>query len=250
VQHFSSAGVDIAFTVAGDGDPILLIHGFASSTAVNWRSTGWIDTLVGDGRKVVATDVRGHGASAKFYDPARYRLPLLAADAANLLDHLGIGRADVMGYSMGARIATALTLDHPQKVRSLVIGGMGSLLVRGVGDEEAIAAALEAPAGSPASDPIARGYRAFAERTRSDLRALAACMRSQREPIAPERLKSIRVPVLVAKGTKDEQVGSAAELARLIPNAEVLDIVGRDHMLATGDRQFKAGVLDFLKRRP
>jgi pimeloyl-ACP methyl ester carboxylesterase len=250
VQHFASNGIDIGYLTAGEGAPILLIHGFASSVAVNWRSTGWIDALVADGRRVIALDVRGHGVSGKLYDPADYRLETLAADAANLLDHLAVPRADVMGYSMGSRISTVLTLGQPGRVRSLVIGGMGDLLTTGLGGEEAIAQGLEAPAGTPALNEVAAGYRAFAERTRSDLKALAACMRAEREPIAAGRLAAISAPVLIAVGTTDERVGSARGLARLIPGAQVLDILGRDHMLATGDRQFKAGVLEFLRERP
>ena len=250
MQHISSAGVDIAYVVAGAGDPILLIHGFASSVAVNWRSTGWIDTLTADGRQVVALDQRGHGASQKFHDPAAYRLELLAGDAVNLLDHLNIRGADVMGYSMGSRVATVLTLGNPDRVRSLVLGGMGSLLTGGLGNEETIAAALDAPSGTVSANPVAETYRTFAERTRSDLRALAACMRAERQPIAASRLAEITAPVLVAVGTKDDRVGTAAGLAGLIPSARVLDIVGRDHMHATGDRQFKAGVVDFLRERP
>jgi pimeloyl-ACP methyl ester carboxylesterase len=248
VEHFSSDGVDIAYVTAGHGPPILLIHGIASSVAVNWRSTGWIDTLTADGRQVVAFDNRGHGSSAKLHDPAAYRLSRMAQDAANLMDHLGIGSADVLGYSMGARIGTVLTLEHPHRVRSLVIGGMGDRLIRGLGGEEAIAAALLAPPGHPSADPVAAGYRSFAERTRSDLKALAACIRASREPIAADRLGTIRVPVLVAVGTRDEQVGSARALAAAIPGAAVLEIPNRDHMLATGDRAFKAGVLAFLKK--
>jgi pimeloyl-ACP methyl ester carboxylesterase len=252
LPSFTSGGLRIAYTDLGTqtGEPILLIHGFASSLAVNWRSTSWLDTLVADARRVAALDVRGHGASAKLYDPRDYTLETMAADAANLLDHLAIGRADVMGYSMGARIATVLALDHPAKVRSLVIGGMGSKLVRGLGMAEEIAAALEAVPERRSPDPVVQGYRAFAERTGSDLRALAACMRAQREAIDPERLRSIRVPALIAVGTEDRRVGSPHELAAMIPGARVLEIVGRDHMLATGDRQFKAGVLAFLKQRP
>jgi pimeloyl-ACP methyl ester carboxylesterase len=174
----------------------------------------------------------------------------MAGDAARLLDHLGVARADVLGYSMGARIGVVLALAHGERVRSLVVGGMGDLLVHGLGGEAEIAAALEAPAGAVAADPVAAGYRSFAERTGSDLKALAACIRGQRQAIAAARLKSLSMPVLVAVGTRDERVGSARGLAALIPGAAVLDIVGRDHMLATGDRQFKAGVLDFLARRP
>ncbi len=250
MPHFSSDGIDIAYRDLGAGEPILLVHGFASSIAVNWVSTGWTETLVGDGRRVVAMDVRGHGDSAKLTDPAAYGLDLMAADAANLLDHLAIARADVMGYSMGARIGTVLALDHPGRVRSLVIGGMGANLTKGTARAEEIARALAAEAGEAIPDDVARGYRTFAERTGSDLRALAACMRGQRPGIAAGQLAAIRVPVLVAVGSEDAVAGSAEGLAALIPGAEVLDIVGRDHMLATGDKQFKAGVLDFLKRRP
>jgi pimeloyl-ACP methyl ester carboxylesterase len=250
LQHFSSGGVDIAYAIDGEGDPILLIHGFASNNAVNWRSTGWIETLVKAGFRTIAMDVRGHGASAKLTQPGAYRLATLAADAAALIDHLKLGRVDVMGYSMGGRIGVMLALDHPDKVRSLVIGGMGLGLVEGIGGEDAIVAALEADSLDAVVSDVGRGYRKFAELTKSDLPALAACMREQREVVPGERLAKLSVPVLVAVGTRDEVAGSAAGLAALIPGAEVLDIPGRDHMLATGDKVFKAGVLDFLSRRP
>ena len=250
MQHFSSRGVDIAYSLEGEGDPILLIHGFASNSAVNWRSTGWIDTLTKAGCGAIAMDVRGHGASAKLTDPGQYHLATLAADAAALVDHLGLGRVDVMGYSMGARIGVMLALDHPDKVRSLVIGGMGLGLVAGIGGEDDIVAALEAESIAAVKTPVGRGYRKFAELTRSDLPSLAACMRVQREVVPRERLAELSMPVLVAVGTRDEVAGSAAGLAALIPGAQVLDIPGRDHMLATGDKVFKAGVLDFLARGP
>jgi pimeloyl-ACP methyl ester carboxylesterase len=174
----------------------------------------------------------------------------MAEDAANLIDHLAIGRADVMGYSMGARIAAFLAIGHPAKVRSLVFGGMGLNLVAGMGDEDEIAAALEDEAREAAERGHGHGYRAFALRTGSDLRALAVCVRGQRTSIPAGHLAAIRVPVLIAVGSEDRIAGSAKGLARLIPGAKVLDIVNRDHMLATGDKQFKAGVIDFLKQRP
>src|SRR4051812_29533027 len=97
---FQSDGLELAYRDEGEGDPILLIHGFASSIDVNWSGTGWIDTLKTDGRRVVAIDNRGHGASEKLYDPAFYGADVMAGDAIALLDHLDIERADVMGYSM------------------------------------------------------------------------------------------------------------------------------------------------------
>ncbi len=250
MQHFSSDGVDIAYRTYGEGDPILLIHGFASNNAVNWSSTGWIDTLTAAGYRPIAMDVRGHGESAKLTEPGQYRPATLARDAANLIDHLGLSRVDVMGYSMGGRIGAMLALDHPDEVRSLVIGGMGLGLVEGIGGEDDIVAALEAESMAAVRTAVGRGYRKFAVLTKSDLKALAACMREQRELVPRARLAQLGMPVLVAVGTRDEVAGSAAGLAALIPAAQVLDIPGRDHMLSTGDKVFKAGVLDFLSRRP
>jgi pimeloyl-ACP methyl ester carboxylesterase len=249
MNHFSSDGVDIAYADSGSGPPILLIHGFGSNHAVNWDSTGWTYTLTDAGRRVIAMDVRGHGESAKLYDAAAYRPLLMAEDAANLLNHLDIPEADVMGYSMGGRVAALLAIEHPERVHALIIGGMGSALVEGIGGEEEIVAALLAPTLEEAVGDVGRAYRKFAEQTRSDRRALAACIVGQRETIPPDRLATIRAPTLVAVGEKDKVAGSAEGLARLIPNAEVLIIPNRDHMLATGDKAFKAAALDFLGRR-
>jgi len=250
VHHFSSDGVDIAYVDIGAGEPILLIHGFASNHTANWRSTSWFDTLTGDSRRVIAMDVRGHGASAKLYEAGAYRPQLMADDAANLLRHLKIERADVMGYSMGARIATLTAIAHPELVRSLVIGGMGIRLTTGIGGEKEIAEALLAPSAADAANDNARGYRTFADKTRSDRRALAACILEQRQVVPPAQLRLIRAPTLVAVGTRDEVAGSGAELAALIPGATAVDIPDRDHMLATGDKAYKAAVLAFLARRP
>ncbi|MEJ0013228.1 MAG: alpha/beta hydrolase [Bauldia sp.] len=248
MNHFSSKGMDIAYVDVGAGPPILLIHGFGSSHAINWKATGWIDTLTGAGRRVVAMDVRGHGQSQKFYEPSAYRPALLAEDAANLLDHLGIPRADVMGYSMGGRIAAVLAIAHPEKVRALIIAGMGMGMVEGIGDEEEIVAALEAPTLEDAVGDTGRAYRKFIDLSRSDRKALAACIIGQREVVPIEAVARIRAPTLVAVGTKDAVAGSARRLAHVIPDAEVLDIPNRDHMLAVGDRTYKAGVLAFLAR--
>ena len=248
MDHLSSNGVDIAYVDIGGGSPILLIHGFGSNHAVNWESTGWIFTLTRAGRRVIAMDVRGHGESAKLYDPSAYRPSAMAQDAANLLDHLGLQHADVMGYSMGARIGAFLAIERPAKVHSLIIGGMGFAMVEGMGGEELIVAALEAPSLDEVVGETGRAYRKFAEQTRSDRRALAACILGQRETLSAERLSLIHVPVLVAVGEKDKVAGSPSALAAVIPGAEVLIIPNRDHMLATGDQAYKAGVLDFLGR--
>jgi pimeloyl-ACP methyl ester carboxylesterase len=173
----------------------------------------------------------------------------MAEDVRALLDHLKIERADVMGYSMGARIAAFLTVNHPKRVRSVALGGLGYKLVEGVGLLENIADALEARSLSDISDPTGRAFRSFAEQTKSDLKALAACIRGSRQTLPCGQLAGIRVPVLVAVGTNDDVAGSAQELAALIPGARAFDIPNRDHMLAVGDKVFKTGVLDFLNQR-
>ena len=254
MQSFLSDGVRIAYIdiapAGGPGDPVLLVHGFASNHAVNWVNTLWTKTLTGAGYRVIALDNRGHGQSGKPHEPSAYESNIMAADARRLLDHLGIERADVMGYSMGARITAHLALNEPARVRSALLGGLGIHLVEGVGLPLGIADAMEAPSLDTLADPMQRMFRAFAEQTKSDLQALAACIRGSRQVLSPEEVGRIGVPVLVSVGTRDPIAGSPHALAALIPNARALDIPDRDHNLAVGDRSHKAGVLAFLSERP
>jgi pimeloyl-ACP methyl ester carboxylesterase len=238
---FDSDGVSIAYADEGPraGPAVLLVHGFASNKDVNWRFPGWIETLTQAGYRTLAIDNRGHGESEKLRDPAAYRSPTMAADAARLLDHAGVERAAVMGYSMGARIAAFLALAHPERVSRAVFGGLGMGLVDGVGAPGPIVDALEAPALADVSDATGRAFRAFAEQTKSDLPALAACMRSARQALTREEVAGIAAPVLVAVGEADAIAGAPEPLAALLP---------RGDMTAVGDKAFKAAVLDFLER--
>jgi len=247
---FKSDEVEIAYLDTGAGEPIVLVHGFASNKEVNWVAPGWVATLTRAGRRVIALDNRGHGASVKLYDAAAYHSLRMAEDVRALLDHLDLPRADVMGYSMGARNCAFLALAHPRRVRSLIFGGLGINLVEGAALPPSIADALEAPSLAAVQDPFGRTFRAFAEQTRSDLKALAACIRGSRQTLSRTDVAKISVPLLVAVGTKDFVAGSAHDLAALIPGAQALDIPGRDHMLAVGDKVFKQGVLAFLAARP
>jgi len=246
MPSFHNGEVEIAYLDQGEGDPIVLIHGFASTATVNWAQPGWVQTLTKAGRRVIALDNRGHGASGKLYDPAAYHTRLMAEDARALLDHLGIAEADVIGYSMGARITAFLAVMHPERVRSAILGGLGIRLVNDVGLPVSIADALDATSLADVSDPMGRMFRTFAEQTKSDLKALAACIRGSRQTLAAAEVRQIAAPALIAVGTKDPIAGSAHDLAALLPHGQALDIPGRDHMLSVGDRVFKAGVLEFL----
>lgn len=251
MAHFDSDGVEIAYLDAGRGDPVVLVHGFGSNKETNWVNPGWVDAIVKSGRRVVALDNRGHGQSAGPHDPAVYHSErFMAEDVRRLMDHLDIEVADVMGYSMGAWISAYLTINHPARVRSVVFGGLGLAMVDGIGGQEVIARGLEAETDAEVTHLVAKAYRAFAIQTKSDRLALAACMRGARQPVARERIATITCPVLVAVGTRDAVSGSAAGLAALMPNATVLDIPDRDHMLAVGDKIYKAGAFAFWDRRP
>ncbi|HHS82334.1 MAG TPA: alpha/beta hydrolase [Devosia sp.] len=254
METFDSDGVRIAYHRHGAGRPIILVHGFASNGRVNWLDTGWVDTLCEAGWGPISIDNRGHGESEKLYDPALYPARTMAGDVARLIVHLGLVAdgegVPVMGYSMGARICAFLCMDHPELVRAAIFGGLGINMIRGIGGSEAIVQALLAPDLDHVRDRTGRQFRIFAEHTRSDLKALAACMQSSRDPIRAEDLSGIRVPVLVAVGERDEVGGSAEELAALLPRGTALVIPGRDHMRATGDALFKKGVIEFLSELP
>src|SRR3974390_3541363 len=144
MPSFRHGPVDIAYLDEGEGEPIVLVHGFASNKDVNWVAPGWVTTLTRAGRRALALDTRGHGPSSKRYDPADYDRAVMAEDVQALLDHLRIDRADVMGYSMGARITANLALAHGDRLRSIVLGGVGKRLIAGGGLQENVVEALEA----------------------------------------------------------------------------------------------------------
>lgn len=249
MQKFNSDGVDIAFSDEGQGAPILLIHGFASNGRVNWQATGWSKTLVDAGYRVICIDNRGHGESEKLYDPEQYPAPIMADDAARLLRHLGLAKAAVMGYSMGARVTAFLCLQHPELVSRAVFAGLAERMVLGVPGSESIADGLLAATWREVTDPTARTFRLFAESTKSDLKALAACMRSTRVKIKPDALAAIGCPVLVVAGDEDTIAGAVQPLVELIPGARGVVLPGRNHMNAVGDAGYKKAVLAFLAER-
>jgi pimeloyl-ACP methyl ester carboxylesterase len=249
-------GIEIAYLDEGAGQPLVLLHRIASNKVVDWVATQWCATLRQAGRRIIAPDCRGHGASTKFYAPGDYTGVRMATDVRAVLDRARIERADFLGYEMGARIAAFFAAAHPGRVRSLILAGIGINLVEGSNREFRFAAALEA---NPAqvTDPLERGIREFAERNGCDIKAVAACFRGAR-PLMREQLAAVQAPTLVAVGTEDEialrepssNASIAQGLARLIPGAKALDIRGRDHFDAITDPSFVRGVLEFLARRP
>lgn len=248
MPQFQSDGLSLAYQSFGEGFPVLCIHGFASSGKVNWIETGWVETLTQAGYRAITLDNRGHGDSDKPTDPELYYPALMAEDAVRLLDHLGIERAVILGYSMGARISAFMAYEHEDRVTCAIFGGMGMNLINGLSDGNDIIAGLLAPSLAELTHPTARQFRIFADHTGADRAALAACMETSRQPMARADVRRIAVPVLVAVGEADEMAGPPGPLAELLPQGEAFIIPKRDHMRATGDKAFKAAALEFLGR--
>lgn len=238
--------LEIACLDEGDGFPVLLIHGFASTKEVNWVNTGWVKALLAAGFRVIAIDNRGHGASTKFYAPGDYALSKMALDAMLVLDALQVERCHVAGYSMGARIASTLAIEHGNRLGRVVLSGNGWNMVEGSGDWTPVRDALLASSLAEVTDQRGRAFRIFADQTGSDRRALAACVEGVRQLVPLEGLKRVANETLVAIGTQDEIAGSGEKLVAEMPNASYLPIPGRDHMRAVGDRVHVSGAVEFL----
>jgi pimeloyl-ACP methyl ester carboxylesterase len=168
----------------------------------------------------------------------------MADDVIALMDHLGLAQADLMGYSMGALIASSLLVRKPERFYSVILSGIGDGLIAGGGPSrergEAIAKALEATDAKSAPTPAAQAFRVFAERSGNDLAALAAMQRSSRD-----RIDINRMPVLMLIGEADTLVGPADRLAEMIPGARMVKVPG-DHLTAPLQPQFRQAVVDFL----
>src|SRR6202167_6590538 len=219
MAYFDSNGVQIYFEEHGKGEPVVLVHGFASRAEHNWGAMNWCTTLAARYR-VVALDCGGHGKSGKPHDPAAYGGETMGDDVLRLMDHLNIKRTLMMGYSMGARIVTGLLMLHPERLRAAVLGGIGAATASAPSfSRQPIVDALLAENISSVKEQRARDFRQFAETTGNDLKALAACMGSNRRDFTPEKsaAQKIRVPVMIVIGTKDLLVGNPNLLNAQIP---------------------------------
>jgi len=238
--------VRIAYTVAGEGKPLVLVHGYGSSRVQNWGSTGWIDRLAQNGFRIVSFDCRGHGHSAKPHDPAAYGDHMLD-DITAVMDATSTPLADLVGYSMGAQLSIRYMMLHPERVRRVAVGGVGELYFKErAAWRETIAEAMLIADPKLIEDPIPARFRAFADQRGKDRFALSACMRSPRHFYKPEDLKAATRPVLVVAGENDDLAGSPFPLAKAFPDGRAVVLPSRDHMTAVGDPGFKRAVLEFL----
>ena len=238
---------DIAYLDEGEGDVILLIHGFASNANTNWTGVGWVQLLVDCGYRVIALDNRGHGASQKFYEKEAYMLENMADDAAMLLKYLKINKVHMMGYSMGARISSMFASRYSDIIKKLIIAGNGYNMIEGGFDSLEIYDGLMAETDDNVTTKIGVEFRAFAKATGSDLKALASCIMGGRSYIPQSLFENLKPETLVIAGTEDTVAIDSEKLAKIIPNGHFVPIPKRNHMNAVGDKVYKQAVIDFLE---
>jgi len=246
---------EISFTDEGAGDGIVLVHGFAASAQENWVKAGWVTMLTRAKRRVIALDLLGHGHSAKPHNPGAYTFQGLADDVLAVVDHLQVKKPDVIGFSLGARVALDLLSRHPNRFLLGVFCGVGERLLvpHDVKDRIALPEALEALSADTLEAGLAKQFRQFAEAQGQDLKALAACSRGLNLAAmewSRDALREIRNESLVVAGSGDDLAGSAAGLASSLGNAKGKQVPGCGHMDCLTQPMFKAAVMDFLAGVP
>jgi pimeloyl-ACP methyl ester carboxylesterase len=262
-QFFDSQGVKIRYIEAGQGDPVVLIHGFSSSVDTGWRQPSVFDKLARDFR-VIALDCRGHGQSDKPHDPASYGLAMVE-DVARLLDHLQIRRAHIVGYSMGGAITGTFVVKHPDRVLTAVFGGSAPRMgwsAQNERDANELAESLEQgngmrplvlrlwPADEPKPSDEALNQRARASLGRNDALALAAVQRGgKQQVVTPADVRALSMPMLAVIGSVDPIKASVDAFSKLKPELKVVVIDGASHSGARGAPsrpEFAAAIRDFL----
>jgi len=257
MPFFENDGIKIHYEIEGSGPEVVMIHGFAADLEINWRLPGVADALKAENR-LVMMDCRGHGKSDKPTDPALYGAKMLG-DITSLMDHLGIERANFLGYSMGSRLFLNLLLTQPERFKSVILGGFvlqdsaqaDSSIVR----SDAVANALLANSIEQVTDPVGREFRRFAESTGGDLKALAAVMTGWTENEVAElsdpktmleRIRSVSIPLMTILGNDDFLPGDKSRMAMLVPNGCHFLIQGKDHLTVVPDPKFRMAVRAFL----
>lgn len=242
-------GVELHAEAVGDGPAVALLHGFSSTFRRNWHGTGWTRALAGSGRRALGLDFRGHGRSARSDSPAFYAPAVLCADVAALQDAADAAPCDVAGFSMGGAIALQFAMLYPDRVRRLVVGGVGDKILPTdppPPEPAIIADALRAPDPSQIRHAVGRRFRTFAERGGNDLGALAAMMSGPGWPGRIDHLRPLRCPTLIVLAENDDFMPRTDRLRAALPDARFVTVPGIDHIGLSQDSRFLDLALDFL----
>jgi pimeloyl-ACP methyl ester carboxylesterase len=249
MAQFTSDGLALAYDEFGPVDArtaIVLVHGFSSNKYENWKRMGWYDAIAGKGMRGLALDCRGHGESAKPHDAAQYDRAKMAQDVFALMDHAGIERAHLLGFSMGAHIALTASMNDGGRIDHLVVAGVGGNIFEPSREPDGMARAMEAASLDEIADPTLKSFRLYADEQKQDRLALAACARGPRAEITRDSLMAIRRPTLVIAGQRDQLAGPPQGLAQAITGAKAVTLPGCDHFSMIAHGLFKASLFDFL----
>jgi pimeloyl-ACP methyl ester carboxylesterase len=222
-------------------EPVLLVHGFATSAARTWGDNGWIDLLGDAGREVIAPDLLGHGEAAKPHEAEAYAA--LESDIAAVLPDRPV---DAVGFSLGARVLLTLAAEDPGRFSRLVVAGVGANLFRSDASDasDVIGRAVEEGAGDSAN-PVVQYFAGLAAQPGVDRAALAACIRHPRPPIDAALLGKVTCPVLVVLGDRDF-AGPADPLVDALPDVTFRPLRNVDHFATPKDFGFIDAALEFL----
>jgi pimeloyl-ACP methyl ester carboxylesterase len=255
MAYFQSDNLQIAFDDIGPRDArrtVVLIHGFATNRKENWQRLGWTGAFERKSFRCVSFDVRGHGESGQPLDPAAYSGESMVGDVFALMNHLEIKKADLVGYSMGARIALAAALERPERFDHLVLGGVGERLFEPAQGGEKMAEAMEAEDPETIVDPLLRSFRLFADESSAPRRSLAVLSRAHLRLVrddaddARAAFHNLKLQVLVVAGARDSLAGDPEPLARAFGQGRAVSLPACDHFSAIPHGLFKAAVFDFL----
>jgi pimeloyl-ACP methyl ester carboxylesterase len=256
-RDFDSNGVSIRYVVAGEGEPVILLHGFIFSIGPAWIDGGLFDEVSRTNR-VVAIDLRGHGASGKPHDANRYGLEMVN-DVLRLMDHLRFDEAHLVGYSLGGTLGCKCLEVAPERLWSVVLGGSGWIR-KGDGAYRSwtpLAEMLErVRLGETLSsyfwpNPDTRPPQEIQDLVdRNDPAALAALARGMLEvAVAEDALKANRVPTLAICGEHDPIKATVLAMKDAMPGLSVQVIPGLDHNTVPGSQEFRQVLHDFTARR-
>jgi pimeloyl-ACP methyl ester carboxylesterase len=225
-----SDGVRIHIMEAGQGTPVVLLHGYTSCNDASWFSDGIARELARTHR-VIGIDARGHGRSEKPHNPAKYPADRMATDVIELLAHLGVSKAHIHGYSMGGGLTAQLMARKPDLFITGSFGGSG---VR----EADPALAAEAEAKDPKGvDPQQDEARAkLASRPDRDAAALEAVTKGRQAApsTAPALdLTTIAFPVMAVNGEFDAPISKTQRMSRELKDFRAVILPGRGHNTVT-----------------
>lgn len=251
MPNFIRDGYSIHFEVHGEGMPVIVLHGICVSFDGNFAGFGWIERLCRQGMQVIGLDFLGHGKSDKSQVSSAYGSHNLAADVIQLMDHLKLTSASLMGYSLGSVIALHLLHTHPERFgRSVLIATGDGLLglpphaMQQVAPQ--LALALDSDHYPAALPKHVAAYWNFATKVGGDRRASAAAARGHYPPCTPEDAARVSSEVMVISGEIDPVLGQGPMLARTLARGHYREIPGADHFMLAASDQAMAVATHFL----